>query len=86
VRRYEAWGVDGDLTFRDPALCDVCFVFFDIPGDVSDAFYEAGVEIQDAVEEPMEGVFAAKWREKVADGRRAPQGDGERAIHWPTLG
>src|SRR5947209_5022981 len=77
VRAHAFWGEDGKLGYRNPSLCNVCFVFFDISGDVGDAFYEAGVDVYADVEEPMNIVLCEKWREKVADGRRMPPGPEE---------
>ncbi len=61
------------LVCRNPSLCDVCGVFWNIPGDVNDAFYDAGIDVDEAVTEPMEAVLFEKWREKVRRGLRLPE-------------
>lgn len=72
VRQHDYYGPDGRLQCRNPSLCNVCVVFWHIPGDVEDAFYEAAVKISEAVEEPMESVLYEKWRAKVQRGLRQP--------------
>lgn len=57
-------------------MCDVCEFLRNLPGDVEDAIYEAGLEY-DAVQLALEAELERKWREKVACGQRAPQGADE---------
>jgi hypothetical protein len=69
VRQHDYYE-DGTLVCRNPSLCDVCGVLFDASGEVADAFYAMGIDFVGQVEDPMEEVFAAKWRDKVAAGLR----------------
>ncbi len=71
VRQHEFYREDV-LVCRNPSLCDACFVFFDVDGDVIDIFYEKGVDFDALVETPMEEAFVAAWRVKVAAGQRLP--------------
>lgn len=61
------------MVCRKPALCDVCFSMWDAPGDVVDAFYEAGIDFVEVIEEPLEAAFTERWRSKVARGMRHGQ-------------
>ncbi len=73
VRQHVYYGADGTVDCRNPSLCGVCFVFWNIPGDVEDAFYDAGVDLQGVVKEPLEAELARKWEEKVLRGVRSAE-------------
>jgi hypothetical protein len=72
VRQHDFWD-DHRLICRDPALCDVCFSVWDAPGDVVDAYTDAGLDFVESVERPMEAALAERWREKVERGTRSAE-------------
>ena len=72
VRQHDYYGEDGRLQCRNPSLCNVCEVFWNIPGDVEDAFYDAGVDVDELVTDPMKAALFRKWRDKVERGLRRP--------------
>jgi hypothetical protein len=74
VRQHDFWNEDGVLAFRNPSLCDVCFLAWDAPGEAIDAYEEAGGHDYHETLEPFEAELARKWQEKVAQGRRLPPG------------
>lgn len=65
VRQHDYYELGGVLLCRNPSLCDVYVVLWQIPGDVGDAFLEAGVDVPETVEGPLEAALFRKWREKV---------------------
>lgn len=71
VRQHDYYELGGVLLCRNPSLCDVCVVLWQIPGDVGDAFLEAGVDVPETVEGPLEAELFRKWREKVELGLRS---------------
>jgi hypothetical protein len=73
IVRQHAYYEDGLLQCRNPSLCGVCFTLWDASGDVVDAFYEAGVDLNAVVEAPMEAALFKNWREKVELGLRQPE-------------
>jgi hypothetical protein len=75
VRQHDYWR-SGVLVCRNPSLCDVCEFLRDLPGDVEDAIDDADLDY-DAVQLALEAELERKWREKVASGKRAPQGADE---------
>lgn len=75
ARQHAYWRSDV-LVCRDPSLCDVCEFFRSLPGDVEDAIDEAGLDYE-AVQAAFEAELERKWREKVASGKRPPQGADE---------
>ena len=77
VRQWDCWYGDR-LACRNPALCDVCEMFWNLPGDVLDAMDEAGVDYERQLEN-FEAELERKWDEKVRAGTREPQHEGERS-------
>ena len=55
---------------RNPSLCTVCGTFWNIPGEVEEVFYESGIDVEQAVTEPLETALFSRWRDNVEQGLR----------------
>ncbi len=80
VEQFDIWGINEVLQCRNPALCNVCSYWFEVPGDVIDAFYDAGMHDYGEVMRPFNEELARRWRAKVAEGTRRPQQPADRPL------
>jgi hypothetical protein len=69
IRQFESWS-DDRLDYRDPALCAVCFFWWDAPAELIDAMAAEGIDYY-SVMRPFESELARQFTTKLRSGARS---------------